>query len=476
MFLNNDILLDFFNYGILFNIVFFATSYIILSVLGAIETIHYIKKNSFVNYTEILASSLAPSISIIAPAYNESLTIVENIRSLLSLHYVNYEVLIINDGSTDDSLKKIIKTYSLTKVNYVIDKKLPTKGVKGVYKSTKPSFNKLLVIDKENGGKADALNLGLNISKNDLVASIDADCIMEPDALLKMVKPFLESEEEKLIAAGGVVRVANSCVIKDGKLIEVKIPEKFLAKYQVLEYMRSFLLGRMAWSRLNGLLIVSGAFGLFDRNILIASGGYNKIIGEDLELVVRIRKYMQDTGKKYKVVYIPDPLCWTEVPENYKTLGSQRNRWTRGMIETLLIHKKLFFNSSYGILGIISYPYLFFYEWLAPIIEFLGILFFIFLISFGLINWELFLISLLALYTFAIMYSMFSILSEELTYRQYVNKRALFKLILIALLEPIFFHPYIMWSAIKGNFDFIFSRNKGWGKMTRTGFISKKTI
>ena len=475
MFLKNDLIIDFLNNGILIYGAILALSYIILSIISAIETNHYLKKNSFVNYTEILASPFTPTISIIAPAYNESLTIIENVRSLLSIQYVNYEVLLINDGSTDDSLEKLIEAYALTKVNYVFDQKLPTENIRAVYKSTKPAFKRLLVIDKVNGGKADALNLGLNISENNLVACIDVDCILEPDALLKMVKPFLENEnEEKVIATGGVIRVANSCVIKDGKLIEVKMPKNFLAKSQVLEYMRSFLLGRMAWSKLNGLLLVSGALGLFDRKILIAAGGYNKIVGEDIELVTRIRKYLQKNKIKYKVVYIPDPLCWTEVPESYKVLGRQRHRWTRGLIETLIIHKNIFFNPFYGTLGIISYPYWFFYEWLAPIVEFLGILYFIFLVIFSDINWESFIILSTAVYAFAVMFSALSILSEELTYHQYSKKRVLFKLIIIVLVEPFVFHPYVMWSSIKGNFKFLFNKNKknNWGEMTRTGFRS----
>ena len=475
MLFNNEIILNFLSTGILIYGAILATTYIILSIISAIETNHYLKKNSFVNYTKILASPFAPTISIIAPAYNESLTIIENVRSLLSIQYVNYEVLLINDGSTDDSLEKLIEAYALTKVNYTINQKLPTEKIRAVYKSANPSFTRLLVIDKENGGKADALNAGLNISENNLVACIDVDCILEPDALLKMVKPFLENEkEEKVIAAGGVIRVANSCVVKDGKLIEVKMPENFLAKSQVLEYMRTFLLGRMAWSKLNGLLLVSGALGLFDRKIMIAAGGYNKIVGEDIELVTRIRKYMTENEEKYKVVYIPDPLCWTEVPETYKVLGRQRNRWTRGMIETLIIHKNLFFNPSYGMLGIISYPYWFFYEWLAPIVEFLAILFFVVLIYFNRINWEYFILLTTAVYSFAILFSALSILSEELTYHQYSKKRVLFKLLFFVLLEPFIFHPYVMWSSIKGNFNFIFNKNKkNWGEMTRTGFKSE---
>jgi len=476
MLFKNEMVLNFFSYGILLYGIILATLYIILSIMSAIETSHYIKKNSFVNYTKILASPFVPTISVIAPAYNESPSIVENIRSLLSIQYVNYEVLLINDGSTDDSLEKLIEAYALTKANYTFHQKLPTKKIRAVYKSTNPAFKKLLVIDKENGGKADSLNLGLNISRNDLVACIDADCILEPDALLKMVKPFLESEEEeKVIAAGGVIRIANSCLVKEGKIQDIKMPKKFLAKCQVLEYLRSFLLGRMAWSKINGLLLVSGALGLFDRKILIAAGGYNKIVGEDIELVTRIIKYMKEKGEKYRVVYIPDPLCWTEVPETYRALGRQRNRWTRGMIETLTIHKNLFFNSSYGVIGILSYPYWLFYEWLAPIVEFLGIIYFVFLIAFNLINWESFLLLATAVYTFAIMFSAFSILSEELTYHQYPKKGVLFKLIIIILLEPLFFHPYVMWSAIKGNFNFFFNRNKeNWGEMTRAGFKSEK--
>ena len=237
-------------------------SYITLAIISGIETVHYMKKNSFVNYTEISSSSISPSISIIAPAYNESLNIVENVRSLLSSHYVNYDVIIINDGSKDDSLSKLIASYDLVKVDYLINNQIPTKPLReGVFKSTNPAFEKLIVVDKENGGKADALNLGLNISKNKYVACIDVDCLLLEDALQKMIKPFLEATDSKVIAAGGVIRIANSCVIKDGKLLDINLPKSSILRGQILEYLRAFLLGRMAWSKLNGLLVISGAFG-----------------------------------------------------------------------------------------------------------------------------------------------------------------------------------------------------------------------
>ena len=257
-----------------------------------------------------MKSSISPSISIIAPAYNETLNIVENVRSLLSCHYVNYDVIIVNDGSKDDSLQKLIEAYDLVKIDYEINNQIPTKPLReGIFKSTNPAFEKLIIVDKENGGKADALNMGLNISTNKYVACIDVDCLLLEDALQKLVKPFLESTDKKVIAAGGVIRIANSCTIKDGKLIDVNFPKNAIVQGQILEYLRAFLLGRMAWSRLNGLLVISGAFGLFDKKIALEVGGYDtKTVGEDMEIIVRMRRYMEEKKVKYKVAYIPDPL------------------------------------------------------------------------------------------------------------------------------------------------------------------------
>jgi len=305
-------------------------AYIILAIYSSIESIDYIKRNSFINYRNILSSNFSPSISIIAAAFNERLNIIDNVRSLLSLHYSNYEVIIINDGSIDDSLELLIKTYSLKKVNYLINEQLKTQKLRGgIFKSTNPAFHNLTVVDKENGGKADALNMGLNICKSDYVVSVDVDSLLVEDSLLRLVKPFLEATDRRVIAAGGVIRIANSCVIKGGKLIDVSLPKGLLVKFQILEYIRAFLLGRMAWSRFNGLLIISGAFGMFDKRIMIKVGGYDASnVGEDMELIVRMRRYMENEKIKYKVAYIPDPLCWTEAPDNLKNLISQRNRWT----------------------------------------------------------------------------------------------------------------------------------------------------
>lgn len=459
-----------FNSSIFYFAIIVMFSYVFLSFFSALEMKNYMRKNSFIDYREILVSPYAPSVSILAPAYNEEATIVDNVKSIMSLHYGNFEVIIINDGSTDKTLDKLIDAYQLVKVDFCVNYKLKTKQLRGIYKSQNPSFSKLIIIDKVNGGKSDALNLGINVSSKDLILCVDVDCIIEQGALLKLVKPFLE-EKKRVIATGGVVRIANSCEVIDGRLTKVIMPENLLSRFQVLEYIRAFLMGRMAWSRLNGLLIISGAMGLFDKEIVISAGGYScDTVGEDMELVVRMRRYMHDHNMKYQVVYIPDPLCWTESPSNLQILGRQRNRWTRGTIETLWMHKDLFFNPKYGVLGFISYPYWLFFEWLAPILEFVGILTFLLLAFFGKINWEYSLILFFMVYSFSILLSTMAVLFEERSYKKYTSGVEIFKLLILGFVEPLFYHPLTIYWAVRGNIDKVIGK-KAWGIMKRKGFV-----
>lgn len=465
-----SILLSFHYFFLLFTVLIVG-SYIILAFLSSIETKRYLKKNSFVNHKDLISSRIAPSISIIAPAYNESLNIVENVRSLLSTHYVNYEVIIVNDGSKDDSLEKLIIAYDLERVEYLIDYKVPTQDLRaGVFKSKNPAFDKLIVVDKENGGKADALNCGINISKSRYIACIDVDCLLLEDSLQRMVKPFLEYTDRKVIASGGVIRIANSCKIENGKLLQVNFPDKWLERAQILEYLRSFLLGRMAWARLNGLLVISGAFGLFDKEIAIEVGGYDtKTVGEDMEIIVRMRKYMEEQNLKYKVAYIPDPLCWTEAPDNRKIIISQRNRWTRGTIETLKMHRKIALNPKYRILGLLSFPYWFIFERMAPLIEVTGMFYFIFLYFYQELSWSFVVGLFLLAYLFSLLFSFVAIFTEEFTYHQYEKKGIGIKLVLTVFLEPLLLHPLVLYAAIRGNYDYYFNKNKKWGVMVRKG-------
>ncbi|WP_285009143.1 glycosyltransferase family 2 protein [Pedobacter faecalis] len=467
------ILLDIFTYGLLLYSVLLLSGYLFIGAYSIGEVRNYLRKNSFTDYRVLAGSNESPSISILAPAYNEGANIIENVRSLLSINFNNLEVIIINDGSKDDSLEKLISAYDLYKADFFVNPQIQTKPVRGVYKSNKAVYRKLIVVDKQNGGKADALNVGINIAQNSYIVCIDVDCILEQDALLKLAKPFLETTEKRVIATGGVIRIANSCEVENGRLVKVNLPRQFLPRVQTLEYIRAFLLGRMAWSRLNGLLLISGAFGAFDRDIVIKCGGYNhNTVGEDMELVVRMRRYMEEQNEPYKVSFIPDPLCWTEAPASFKILGRQRNRWTRGTIETLQMHKVMFFNPKYRLLGMVSYPYWFFFEFLAPIVEFLGMVAFLIFVLLGLIHWTFFLGLLFFIFSFGFLYSVFAILMEVLTYNQYKRSRDILMLVLTAFLEPFIFHPFVVWSAVMGNIDLLRKKN-AWGEMTRQGFTKK---
>jgi cellulose synthase/poly-beta-1,6-N-acetylglucosamine synthase-like glycosyltransferase len=314
------------------------------------------------------------------------------------------------------------------------------------------------------------------VSRNDLFLAVDVDSIIESDAILRLVKPFLEEESgRKVISSGGVIRVANNCTIKNGKITEVKFPKKLIVKFQVLEYFRAFTLGRMAWSRIDGLLIISGAFGLFDRKIVVAVGGYDTTtVGEDLEIVVRMRKYMRDVEKsKYKVAFIPDPLCWTEVPEDLKVLGRQRNRWTRGAIDTIIKHKSMFLNPKYGRIGLLSFPYWVFFEWLAPVVEIIGFIYFIIIVSMGSLDLKTFFILSLFIMSFAFAFSLLAILYEAIIFNKYKGIKYLFQVVFIAIIEVIIFHPVNVFFALQGNYSFFIKNTKSWGEMTRTAFGSK---
>ena len=474
-FLNKELIgfLDLYILLILGYAILIMSSYLMLAYLSTKELRSYLKKNSFVDYDVLLTSEFAPKLSLIAPAYNEGFTIEENVKSLLSLNYNNYEVIVVNDGSKDNSMDILIQTYDLVLTELDIQQKIETKKIRGLYVSRNAAFKKLIVVDKENGGKADALNVGLNIAHNPYVVCIVVDCILDKDSLLKLAKPFLESQSKRIIATGGVVRIANQCVIKNGRLVEVNIPDVMLPRIQVLEYLRAFLLGRMAWGRLDGLLLISGAFGAFDKEIALLAGGYStKTVGEDMELIVRMRRYMLENKLPYTVSYIPDPLCWTEAPEDFKIFKKQRSRWMRGTIETLSIHKRMFLNPRYKLLGMLSVPYWTLFEFLAPAIEFIGLVITALFVIFGLLNWHFFLLLLLFVYSFAVFFSVIALYSEERTYHKYPKQIDFFKLLMAAFIEPVYFHPLTVYAALVGYKEKIMG-TKGWGEMTRKGFTKK---
>jgi len=473
--LTRNAFIYYFNSVIFILAVSIMSAYIILAILSFFEIRKYKRTNGFINYDVLLSCSLSPDISIIAPAFNESKTIIHNINSLLCLRYSNYEVIIVNDGSTDDTMEKIIRHFELIPFDVPLYKELiPTKKIRMIYTSRKQSLSNLFVIDKKNGGKSDALNAGINFSKKSYIVCMDVDSLLIKDSLLKLVKPVMEEVNKRVIAVGGVVRIVNGCDIKRGHIEEVSTSDILLSNIQIIEYLRAFLLGRMAWSHLNSLVLISGAIGLFDKEIVIKAGGYStKTVGEDMELVVRMRKYMTQTKQKYLIKYVPDPLCWTESPEKVSILIKQRSRWIRGTMETLYWHKDMFLNPKYGKFGLIGLPYWFIFEYLYIWVEFIGILITVYFIVSGIISWKFFFFLALFVYSFAVFFSIIALLTDEVSYSHYTKKKHIKSLIKAAFLEPFYFHPLVLYAGIKGNFQKLFGLNN-WGKMKRKGFDDKE--
>ncbi|MCX7904138.1 MAG: glycosyltransferase [Caloramator sp.] len=455
-----------FNIFIIYYVITINFVYFLQLVLSAISLYKYIRKIKYSDYQNYTTSSNMIPISILVPAYNEEETIVDNVKSLLYLNYPEFEIIVINDGSKDDTLTKLINSFELKLIEQPIRTILKTQKIRGVYRNL--DIPNLVVIDKENGGKADALNAGINVSRYPVFASIDADSVLETDSLVRVIMPFIEDRET--IAVGGIVRIANGSKIRRGLIEKVDLPKSKLALFQIIEYLRAFLTGRMGWDALNSLLIVSGAFGAFRKDVAVEVGGYtNGTIGEDMEIIVRLHKLMRKQKRKYKIKFIPDPVCWTQAPENFKDLKSQRRRWQIGLMDSLFRHKEMFLNPQYGMIGLYAYPYFFFFEMLGPIIEVIGYILVPLSYIFGILNVKYFILFFAAAVLYGILLSVGAILLEEYTFNRYPYLSQVFKLTLYAILENFGYRQLTSIYRFEGIFKF--SRLKhNWGKIKRTSF------
>lgn len=409
----------------------------------------------------------SPPIALLAPAYNEAMTIAESIQSLLSLQYPSFEVIVINDGSSDATLQVLIDSFRLRPIERHFELSIAHKPIRGVYGAEHQP--RLIIVDKENGGKADALNAGINVSRAPIFCSMDADSLLEPDALLRAVRPFVE-DPVRTVAVGGTVRIANGCRIEQGRVLEIRPPRNLLAQLQTVEYLRAFLMARLAWSRINTLTIISGAFGLFRRNRVIEAGGYTQgTVGEDMELVVKLHRLMRDKRLPYRVAFVPEPVCWTEVPEDLRVLGRQRARWHRGSLETFERHWDMMFKRRYGRIGILGFGYIFLVDILGPIVELAGY-FLIPLFWFsGLLSLEYLLAFAAVTFTFGVVISVGSLALEESSLRRFPRARDLVQLTLIAILENFGYRQLNNLWRLRGVWQYL-RRSQSWGTMTRKGF------
>ena len=424
----------------------------------------------------VLTSPIAPGISVVAPAYNESVIIISNVRSLLTLNYPLFEVIVVNDGSTDDTLEKLIEEFSLVPVDFADPRTLPSMPVKNYYKSTKRAYSKLLIVDKENGkSKADAVNAGLNVAHHPYFLNTDVDSILDNDTLIKLMQPVLE-EKKEVIAVGASLRIANSCDVDSGMITRVRPPKQWIPAFQEIEYIRSFSMGKLGWSHMNAVPNVSGGLGLFNKAVVLEAGGYDpRSYAEDMDIIARISQHMCDEERPYAIRYIPQALCWTEGPSNIKILYRQRVRWARGLWQFIATHFKRMFNPKYKQFAWAVLPYNLIFELLAPIIELTGIAYYIYIVVTGQINWYYAIILLIFVYTFSIFITLTSLLWDQLVFRQYRSWKEIIVLGARSLLEPVLYHPILLVSALVGYFYQIFGLKNTWGAMERKGFESSKT-
>ncbi len=412
-------------------------------------------------------SDVAPPIALLVPAFNEEKTIVESVYSLLSLAYPHTEIIVVNDGSRDRTLDVLKQTFALEPVERSYDRIAPHAEIRAIYGT--PRLPRLLVVDKHNGGKADALNAAINLARSPLIAAIDADSLLDADSLIRAVRPFV-NDPLLTVATGGTVRIANGCQIRSGRIVQVGLPRNVLALFQIVEYLRAFLAARLALSAMNTLTIISGAFGVFRRNVVLAVGGYSlDTVGEDLELVIKIHRHLLDQGKDYAIDFVPDPVCWTEVPESLTTLGNQRARWQRGALEVFFKHAGMLANPRYGRIGFLGFGQMLIVDVIGPVVEVLGYALIPLFWALGVLQVEYLLAFLGLTFSFGVFISVGSLALEEKELRRYPDVRSIMILCLAAIAENFGYRQINNFWRLRGWLQFM-RRKKGWGGMVRKGF------
>ena len=457
------------NYAILGYFLLLNGFYLFLYTVSFFEITDYTRRELYAGVPELFASNYAPPVSLIVPAYNEEATIIASVRSFLALQYPLFEVVVVNDGSKDTTVETLSDEFDLWESDQPVRMQLETKPIRGVYAS--PAEN-LILVDKENGGKADALNAGICAANYPLVCCIDADLILDEDALLRIARPMIESSE--VVAVGGIVRVANGCTVDSGRIVDIKTPRRPLPNFQIVEYLRAFLAGRTGWSVINALLIISGAFGMFRRQDFIDAGGYaHDTVGEDMEIVTRMHRKLREQGRPYKITFAPDPVSWTEVPASLKVLRRQRDRWHRGLMDTLLRNRRMLLNPRYGAVGMLAMPYFVLFEFLGPVIEIFGYGALVLGLALGIIDIPFAIAFFMAAVGLGALLSVAAVFLEELRLRRYPRPSDIVKLTFYGILENFGYRQlntvWRAWAIVS-----FLRKNQSWGAMERQGFDPAK--
>lgn len=445
--------------------------YVLYTGIAFASVFAFLRTRSRERLDQLFRSRMVPPISILCPAYNEGVTITDSVRSLLRLLYSEHEVVVINDGSKDNTLACLIDAFELQRIDQSFDLVIASKPIRGTYASYR--YPKLLVIDKENGGKADALNAGINASRYPIFCAVDADAVLEEDALLHLVAPMID-RARFVPVTGGMIRAANGATITRGSVENVRLPRRAIELFQIVEYLRVFLTGRTAQASMHIMLIVSGAFGLFHKATVKAVGGYETgTVGEDMELVVRISRSLHEQGTPFEICFIPQTVCWTEVPPSWKTLAGQRNRWHRGMLESLVKHRTMVLNPRYGRTGMLGMPYFWLVEVVGPLVEFAGYCFLPIGLLLGAVAPAMAGIFLLLSIGMGVFLSISALLLEELSFHRYRRWGEMVTLIAYAVFENFGYRQLTLYWRLRGTIDFL-RKKKAWGEQRRAGFAPSR--
>lgn len=458
------------------------TSFAVLTVLAIYSYNAYHRRTEFAGYDENFGEPMARGVSVLMPAHNEAATIAESVRAMLSLRYPDFEVIVVDDGSRDDTVRVVIEAFDMVEAPLVVGRTVDAIGtVRRTWVSRSGGTN-LVLVSKDNGGKADALNVGINVARKELVCMVDADSLLDPDALLHVARPFAD-HPERVVASGGVVRVANGGRVAHGRVLETKMPRSWLPRIQVVEYLRAFMIGRAGWSALGGLLIISGAFGMFRRDMLYAVNGVAvDCIGEDAELVVRLYRWLGDRDIDGRVVFVGEPVAWTEVPETRRVLRNQRRRWHRGLTEVFARHRHMMLRPRYGVIGMVTLPWFWLFELAAPFVEVFGLGYFALVLAvlaleqlgaFGgadLVDPGIVVLLLSTSVVYAIMMSLLALVGEEVSFARYTGVRNMLLAIWATVEENVGYRQMTAVWRLRGTWDALRRRRHVWGDMQRRGF------
>ena len=466
-----EFLFDFFGYIVIFYSIGIILSYVAMVLLSAHNIAKRVaNKNDAFKKETLFDSPYLPGVTIVAPAYNEEKTVVDNVKSLLDQDYPHFEVIIVNDGSKDSTLEKLIDEFAMVRIPFDYVEHIHTKPFRCMYHSSLPEYARLYVVDKENGGnKADAVNAGLNAVRTPYFINTDVDCILSRDAIFRCVLPVLE--EDNVIAVSGAMTMSNGCKVRQGKLMNRRASWRYAPLFQTLEYMRSFFIGKMAWSGINGMPNVSGGYGLFKTDTMIAAGGYRSdSVAEDMEMVLDAVKYCSDFNIPHRIVQIPVTCCWTEGPYNVRILYRQRKRWARGLLQAFARHWSMVGNRKCKVTGLVTLPYIFVFEFLAPVIEMTGLGMIVYLLFTGGINYTAAIVLGIALYAFNLLLTVCVITFDYAAGSSFDRPKEYLKLAVAGLLEPLLYHPLLSAFSVIGYLTQLFSSRSSWGTMTRKGY------